>query len=122
MEAKELMVGNYVSYCNGGNFKVIGISEFGLDVENDIETTYMEYDQFEPIKLTDEIIGTITPNLFGWFCEGSYILVKDEDFGYCLKVRNASNTKEIEFGYFKFLHQLQNVYYILSGKELKCKL
>jgi hypothetical protein len=74
----------------------------------------------EPIKLTNIVIGRCKPNLFDWFIEGSYILVPDKEYGYCLKCRNASHTKELEFGYFKYLHQLQNIYYILSqGVELE---
>jgi hypothetical protein len=54
MKANEFRIGNLVFYINGGLFEVIGIHQFGLDVEDDIETTYMEYENFNPIPLTEE--------------------------------------------------------------------
>lgn len=77
--------------------------------------------ELHPIPLTEEWLVRFGLDLTTWFCEGSYLVVKDEEFGWCMKVRNASQTREIEFGYFRYVHQLQNLYFALTGEELTLK-
>lgn len=91
----------------------------GQSIAIKLDGNYIEFENIEPIKITDDILNMLSINLIDWFGEGSYMLVKDEEFGHCFKVRNASHTHEIEFGYFKYLHQLQNYYFDLTGKELE---
>ena len=62
-----------------------------------------------PIKLTDEWLPKFKINSTDWFHENSYKIMKDENFGYTLKVRNANHDREIEFGYFTYVHELQRV-------------
>ena len=125
IQKQELRHNNFVKDRGG---KTLQIDYFELDkVCQKVELQYGQighplteyFDYLEPIKITDEILSKTKPNLLEWFCEGSYMLVKDEEFGHCFKVRNASHTKEIEFGYFRFVHQLQNLYFCLTGKELE---
>ena len=126
VKTNELRIGNNV-YCpvSKKNGKIVAI-EIGnrpivdVGVNKPYTESYSGVDCLEGIIITKKIVSEITPNLLDWFIEGSYILVPDEEYGWCLKVRNANHFKEIEFGYFKYLHQLQNIYYILSqGVELE---
>lgn len=55
IQAHELMIGNLVIYSdNSSILTVSGLYEFGMDCFDDIEQTYIEYDQFEGIPLTEE--------------------------------------------------------------------
>jgi len=127
IKANELRIGNFIKFNNHIQKEMVVTvdarffcSLAGGRPMNEIKPDEEINDYYSPIKLTKEIVSEITPNLFDWFIEGSYILVPDEEYGWCLKVRNAAHFKEIEFGYFKYLHQLQNIYYILSqGVELE---
>jgi len=125
IKKQELRHNNFVKDRGG---KTLQIDYFELDkVCQKVELQYGQighplteyFDYLEPIKITDDILSKTTVNLLDWFCEGSYMLVIDEEFGHCFKVRNASHTNEIEFGYFKYVHQLQNFYFDLTGNELE---
>lgn len=78
---------------------------------------------FEPIPLTPEVLEKC--GLKDVWIKNSWMIVEDvsdgETFGWAMKVRNASYTREIEFAYFKYLHQLQNLYFALTGEELEYK-
>jgi hypothetical protein len=60
-----------------------------------------------------------------WFCSNSYCVVEDKTgdihYGWCMKTQNSLHTKEIEFGYFKYVHQFQNLYFAIIGEELILK-
>jgi len=116
MEANELKIGNKVMFSDDSTiFEVTGIHEFGLDVIDEECGTYIEYDQFEPIPLTEEWLLN-----FG---------AKKMDLGFDLKANNFNfsfnsillcwlNGIKIEI---KYVHQLQNLYFALTGTELTLK-
>lgn len=55
MKTIELKVGNIIMFSEDSTiFQVTGINEYGVDVKNDDEETYIELEQFEPIQLTQE--------------------------------------------------------------------
>ena len=113
MKASELRIGNLVNYNEGGIFKVIGIHEFGIDCENEIETTYMEYENFKPIPLTEEWLLKFgfKNNRLGLF---DCVKVGD-DIGYHIYFI-GKHLKEVQY-----VHQLQNLYFALTGEELTIK-
>lgn len=111
MEAKELRVGNWVNPLNP------------IQVEwNDLEIA----DTLEPILITEE---WLTKFGFGKLPTGSYPLCMQN---WC-KSDSKNNSFIIETGsrgfilrgrdFFlnKYVHQLQNIYYVLTGEELECK-
>jgi hypothetical protein len=55
----------------------------------------------------------------------SWRIFEDKDntqhYGWSMVVRNASQTNMIEFAYFKYVHQLQNLYFDIVEEELKIK-
>jgi hypothetical protein len=119
MKANELRIGNWVD-VNGKFCKVQSISDDGINYTD--ETDHYE-DQsynyilwcsiFDPIPLTPEILekAGFEKGLNGYFFKGGveYNLKRHmlEGFGYC----------EI-----LYLHQLQNLYYALTGEELNIEL
>ena len=135
IKASDLRIGNLVIYSNGSIvFKVIGISEFGIDIENEVEKTYIEYDEFEPIQLTEEWLLK-----FGFNCVNNTKMVfklyhndKNADFSslilkevgnnpiwvYSVNNRWTINPFPIDL---KYVHQLQNIYFALTGEELIMK-
>jgi hypothetical protein len=123
MKATELRIGNLVKYNDGGIFKVIGIYNFGLDVEDDIESTYMEYENFSPIPLTEEWllkfgfeINRQTKegnNIWRCYSEEGFFEVEQIGSSFFLDDNNCYGTK------INYVHQLQNLYFALTGEELK---
>lgn len=114
MKAQELRIGNLVNYSETQSiFKVIGIHKFGLDVENDIETTYIEYDQFASIPLTEQ-----------WLLDFGAEKFPSGDKSYILnglliswaECRGVFIYNGIEL---KHVHTLQNLIYALTGEELE---
>lgn len=129
MEAKELRVGNYVN----DNLLVCEILCDGVNLTNsdyDQIATYL-YDELCPIPLTEEWLIR-----FGFERNGTQHILEspiytislgcDDDEGkveYTLDIDWwnfsvfiwANETKSIKIEY---VHQLQNLYHILTGKEL----
>ena len=125
MKANELRIGNLVNYNEGGIFKVIGIYEFGLDVEDNIEATYMEYENFHPISLTEERLLKFGFSIINENSAGKeYGYVIDGVYSSALTFIHWKTTKNA--GKFfrgdlqlKYVHQLQNLYFALTGQELE---
>ena len=123
IKANELRVGNWVYapnfivYDNVSTAEMNDLSYYKIILISEI---YGNNQLHEPISLTPEILEKC--GLSNVWIKESWMIVEDrsdlELFGYAMKVRNSSHTKEIEFAYFKYLHQLQNLYFALTGEEL----
>ena len=116
MKASALRIGNLVNYTNGGIFKVIGIHDFGLDVEDEIEITYMELDNFEPIPLTEEWLvkfGFKKDKVDETYYKNNFEIMLPNFFQYKISLISDSLVKHV--------HQLQNLYWCLCGEELTIK-
>lgn len=127
IKKEELRIGNKVNYHNDSTlFTVIEIDTLGIRVVNEEQETWIEYDCFSPIPLTPEILEKCG---FVKTLSGSYTIM-DEDCwlttiigGYIYSKCYSSNTGEFfEVGQVKYLHQLQNLYFALTGIELTIKL
>ena len=133
MEANELRVGNYIENLINKSFgidKILVVSAIFSSRPHAINACPPEiYPDLGSvcevpigIPLTEEWLNKLGLDINQWFCENSYCVVEDKTgdttYGWCMKVQNASRTKEIEFGYFKYVHQLQNLYFALTGEEL----
>jgi len=133
MKANELRIGNWVfskTYGKDIEFK----SFFGLcNVESNIEL-------FEPIPLTEEwlvkfgfeLVGDVD---FHWrskkvFIKNGYALFEEDQSGiiisengnkaYCDRSYQYRNGHGIDHK-VEYVHQLQNLFYSLTGEELKLK-
>ena len=123
MKSNELRIGNLVMYSNGNIlFKVIGISEFGIDIENKVEKTYIEYDEFEPILLTKEWLLNLgfKKDVDGSFMKNDISIFLDKRFKTNLFLQeNQDNFKWFSYECkIQYVHQLQNLYFALTSDEL----
>ena len=116
MEAKELRTGNIVKYedtvyLHGGN-----ITEIGDIIQG-------ETDYYEPIPLTEEwllkfgiknanFIHEIKPPIIHIYSINKWFFAINEDGS----IRMLHPVNEI---YIKYVHQLQNLYFALTGTELE---
>ena len=115
MEANEFRLGNLVK-CPQGFGQVTQIQDREVLVVDEIGYT-MEV--IKPIPLTEEWLLKFGIMQSTWFEDSSYMIKEDRGFGWEMYVRNAAKTKKISFAYFKHVHQLQNLYFALTGEELK---
>jgi len=109
MKANELRIGNYVYDNLGGVLKIKGIS---------LDSTLSH---IKPIPLTEE-----------WLVKLEFIEHMDKNVFIHPSLRYSDKFKLREDGVIvfvssevyisdcKYVHQLQNLYFALSGKELKC--
>jgi hypothetical protein len=114
MEAKELRIGNYY---NGDISKEVNIQQITYE---DIKELFQDSqdDYYQPIKLTEEWLLK-----FGFQTDE---LEKDEYYIYKVSLYKGFNGgyQRIINGYndgveLNHVHQLQNLYFALTGEELK---
>ena len=111
MKANELRIGNWILNEKNQSIKVSWIN-------NNIES--ISY----PIPLTEEILSKCDFNMIDDFTEHSHI---DLDLQHCITFLKDENLIIIEcddccyninLEHIKHLHQLQNLYFALTGQEL----
>lgn len=121
MEAKELRIGNFVNFNDDGEIKqikVLGIDLFGgwNSVIYDENIPDIEMCDIEPIPLTEEWIFNFgvkieelnLPYSYEFYCNNGYLrILRDEKNRKCTRI--------------KYVHQLQNLYFALTGEELTLK-
>ncbi|OPC36155.1 hypothetical protein [Elizabethkingia miricola] len=113
MEIKELRLGNYVKYERNSVYFTVESIEF---VNNLVNATDIEY--LEPISLTEE-----------WLLKFGF--EKSESLSNCTKITNGYKfdfaggevlyLDSIRLKHIKYVHQLQNLYFALTGEELTIK-
>jgi hypothetical protein len=117
MKAEELRIGNCVNYFNDGEHSLIRILDWGYAHLNDASS--IDYELLKPIPLTEEWLLKFGLN------SSDYITLDKEE---CILIDIHQNTvwignkKAFQYAvgvYIKHLHQLQNLYYALTQKELK---
>jgi hypothetical protein len=120
MNANELRIGNKILFAEDGTeFTVTDILGNGFNVKNEEENTWIEADQFEGVTLTEEWLLS-----FGFYktmswtyaieLEGNLKLVYYlGEKGWSIGFKSYS-----DFTNLKYVHQLQNLYFALMGKEL----
>ena len=121
MEVNELRVGNFVWEEYGGLYEVININSEGFGYVDLRKPTFKCIGRYEigsvkPIALTEEWLVK-----FG-FEKDDTIWIKHPIYG--LLEKNGRFFVELgETGgiYVKYIHQLQNLYFALTGEELKLK-
>lgn len=125
LKETELRIGNIVNYKNE-NVIVDRISTIGINSEYG-ETLYMS-EEIEPIPITEDILlkcGFI--EVFGVKKEYKIKINKKEDIlVYNLIVEETSIWTDYGGFYLdnqiNYIHQLQNLYFALTGNELTIKL
>jgi len=122
MKARDFRIGNLIKYSEDGTvFEITEIDKLGFEVKNENEETWIEHDLFEPIQLTEEWlikfgfkkIGTKT--YFDYHIGNFFIYI----IGCSLKEKNFYFSSCDEYR-ITTVHQLQNIYFALTGEELIC--
>lgn len=134
IKPEELRIGNLILFEQDGTvFTVKTTSKEGFDVYNRIESTWIEADQFAGIPLTEEwlvkfgfelgdneTVNDIYHNNTFYFIRigGSELAINPEN-GVAWVLRNgcAVNVTVLVL----HVHQLQNLYFALTGQELTIK-
>jgi len=128
---KEFRIGNFVEYHDDGLvFEILEVDQLGLRVKNEepetAQETWIEYDCFSPIKLTEEWlikfgfrIGRKNYSLNSGrelheYARTDYFIIwHNIQKGWC--INELPDSKQY---YFQYVHQLQNLYHALTGTEL----
>lgn len=120
IKAEELRIGNWITDRNDFHMQVVSLGSDYMYAdfegnEGDVWEFNFENNKPNPIPLTEEILlkcgfekgkGTIL------FLNGFYYDTFDGEFSFISIIINN----------IKYLHQLQNLHYILTGQELEVKL
>lgn len=130
MKPQELRIGNYVLFAEDNTvFRVVQIEQNGLEVQNSEELTWIEIECFEGIPLTEEwllmfgfVRGGFSKKASDSFYEiavGASGLFINPDNGVVWIERgtNIFNNPAL----IEYVHQLQNLYFALTGEELTIK-
>jgi hypothetical protein len=107
IKANELRIGNWV-YNSGEPYKI--------DWRND---DYWHTDSLEPIPLTPEILEKCGFNNFGKdLIHSDFAIEKRKDIAVLWPNEGCTETHNIKVP-CKYLHQLQNLFFALTGEELE---
>ena len=120
MNANELRIGNLVEYfgireliaIKNHKIKLINESEKGNFI---IEWCPIDSSSLKPIPLTEEILLKL-----GYNKEGSFYRIKNSRLADAL-IHNDGidiNVHGVHLTHIKYLHELQNLYFALTKKEL----
>ena len=128
LSEKELRIGNkilgiYIDDCDNHiderctvlALDSIGTSEYKIWVESE-NTVYDNYDYFEGIPLNEDWLKRfgVKNDIDVWELTGVFWLQELEDGCFFLGCNSGWTGIEI-----KYVHQLQNLYFALTGEELK---
>ena len=118
MDAKELRIGNIIRHIKDKESKEVVSIDYLIDLDNNKEGYVVNsswLDEFEPIPLTEEIL-----------LKCGYI--KQENEMYRVMGHSIWNVQENMFVsnkngiILRSLHQLQNLYFAITGEELTVNL
>jgi len=115
----ELRIGNFIYWNQNQVFKISGITKAGCRFEND-HNQFRTHKRILPIPITPEILKMCGFCLDG---EGWYYLIKKNHItphGYSFNIYgNFFEIEELRISKIEYLHQLQNLYFYLTGNELQ---
>ena len=119
MNANELRLNNFIFDDNGDTTKVFSLSGYGCPEINDDQVS----NRYKPIPLTEEWLVK-----FGFEkdieTKSWSILTSLEKFDYLFEISNKyQHYFQPDFARIdiKYVHQLQNLYFALTGEELTLK-
>ena len=120
LTANELRIGNLVLFSDNSTiFEVTGIEIGGLYVKNQVEQTWIEIYTFEPIPLTEEWLLRLGFDKLGIVY---YIIKKVIEINYFNGIVGIDiRGQYVGTPHIKYVHQLQNLYFALTGEELTIK-
>lgn len=139
MKAQELRIGNYVTIDNPKAWPSLKglpmrVTEYhaerdndfpnstgSISVEDDDRDSYGQFDEFiKPIPLTEDWLnrmGLEWDIYWQGHTDGNWVLTPGNDSGNWRIAYGKRRTDTIVYD-IKYVHQLQNLYFTLTGKEL----
>ena len=134
ISAQELRIGNYINGSIGDDSELVLCSVTGYDprdefifVSNDNNIHYAEFVDFQPIPLTEEWLlgfGFVKIRSENHALKGSdglyYSVTFDEKIRFNIYDNDSFSFKDF-VKEIRYLHQLQNLYFALTGEELTIK-
>ena len=119
MDAKELRVGNKIwRLCCYD--EVVEIREHGI-IGLDSLRGIISFGEIEPIPITDELLLKCGFKQCGYLFKTLFIEMYEVEKGWHLHIDNERFETALSIT-IKYVHQLQNAYYLATGKELEIKL
>jgi hypothetical protein len=118
MKISELRIGNYI-HTKGGELCTI-FQLCGEDEKIKDKINYINIDEFKPIPIDLEWLEEFKFHIIK--IKKEYSVYSFDDFNriniteYAYYYQNYMGTKPI-----KYVHELQNIYFSINGKELKLK-
>lgn len=127
MKNNELRIGNYVQH-KGEIVKVEQITKrkIGYHKYADKRTMqYLKYSEIEPIEITEDLLlkkgfEKIFDRVFPQECfvyGDEEVLVRVSGYWYAILAVDIYNMKK----HIKYIHELQNAYFVVNNKELEIK-
>jgi len=118
MEANELKIGNLINSPYGVS-TIYGVNKDCIQIEI-VETIYdFDLDEINPIPITEEWLLDLGFTRQPWGLTKDGLLFKDPKLdckNLVLEIGNGHRTQ------IKYIHELQNLYFALTGEELEIKL
>ena len=114
---QDLRIGNLVKY-NGEFYAIKSFDEEHVVLKDNVSFDYIRYDQIEPIEITEEWLLK-----FGYEKDGDFFRIKNTRLAEAFIFKEALSICVHSFWlkHIKSIHQLQNLYFALTGKELEIK-
>lgn len=125
IDLRELRLNNWVYSLEIDDFvQIASIDSEFVSLKDHVTWNYVYADMIDPIPLTEEILLKCGFETSQWDCHSTFR--KDICSDGCIVI--SLEHKYVEIGdltldiEIKYLHQLQNLYFAISGKELKIEL
>lgn len=125
MELKDLRIGNKIYgivedeiiECTVLAIDSVGVAEQYIWVET-VDSKHEYFDSFEPILFNKKWFPKLNLNKDGYFynCHAEFSVKKSKD-NWTLRV-SLLNDIRFTICTFKYVHELQNIFHSLTGKEL----
>ncbi len=110
MKAQELRIGNYVS-VDGAVVKVNGLTRRKVGYcSTPCKERYVRVNDIEPVKLTQQMMNDLNTDKSNHY---KFNHSEETDDGFYLNFCGIAQVFIL-----KYVHQMQNLYYILFGEEL----
>ena len=116
----ELRIGNLVGYKFGENeiYAIRSFDEEYVSLKDNISFDYIGYDEINPLEITPFMLEKLGFKKCEFNIPDKY---KKENCSFSIKYRKENGyTVEYKYGhvYLKSIHQLQNLYFALTAREL----
>ena len=121
MKVEELMIGNYISDIHASESSYWQVKQLLGKVCYYGDYYSEEYENLKPIPLTEEwLVRFGFENCInGWWSENELFNVKfiDND----IEIYLSGSDNDLAYKKIKYVHQIQNLYYIIIGEHLTIK-